>query len=168
MPVSEGPQLNLPRTIVFAVGSVVLGVVLIWLVVFLAGSGDVQFKLGDDVFEVGDAARFADRIAEGVDGRPAPIPFSSLSRSRPIFVHHLGTDAATGWIAVDARAPSDPDGCALAWDSEAQEFFDQCAPDERYPADGAGLLHYAISVDGDGSLVVDLAAAGDREDSTTG
>ncbi len=92
-------------------GSLAFGVGLLVLVVALAGSGDVQFKLGDDVFEVGDAETFADRIADDA----APIPFSSLSGNRPIYLQHIGDDPTTGWYAIDARSPSDPDACVLEW-----------------------------------------------------
>lgn len=156
MPVSEGPQLNLPRTLLFAVGSVLLGVALLVLIVWLAGSGDVQFKLGDDVFEVGDAERFADRIDDGIDGRDAPIPFPSLSRNRPIFIQHLGNDPFDGWFAIDARSPSDPEACALAWDTDAQQFFDECDASSTFAANGEGLLQYDISVNADSTLIVDL------------
>ena len=153
MPVSSGPQLNLPKTIAFALASLAAGVGLLFVIVQLAGSGDVQFKLGDDVFEVGDAERFADIIAD--DG---PIPFSSLSRSRPIYVQHLGDDPATGWFAIDARSPSDPDGCedGLLWDASAEEFVDGCDAGSSFAADGTDLLQYDIEVDADGKLVVDL------------
>ncbi len=160
MPVSSGPQLNLPRTIAFAVVSLAAGVGLLVLVVQLVGSGDVQFKLGDDVFEVGDAARFAELI----DDEQAPILFSSLSRSRPIFVQHVGDDPTRGWAAIDARSPSDPDGCrtGLEWDVDARQFRDTCG-DGVYPADGVGLLQYDIEVTEDAKLVVDL-----NQDDTVG
>ncbi len=153
MPVSSGPQLNLTRTIVFAVVALAAGVGLLVLVVQLAGSGDVQFKIGDDVFEVGDA----DRFAELVDEERSPLLFSSLSRSRPIYVQHLGDDPDEGWSAIDARSPTDPDGCrtGLAWDVEAQRFRDTCGT-ETFPPDGEGLLQYGIEVDEEGQLVVDL------------
>lgn len=153
MPVSSGPQLNLPKTIAFAVLSLAAGVGLLFLIVQLAGSGDVQFKLGDDVFEVGDAERFA-----GVIDDEGPILFSSLSRGRPIFVQHLGDDPTSGWFAVDARSPSDPEGCAtgIEWDPADDVFVDTCDRSSTYPPDGSGLLDYDISVDPDGTLVVDL------------
>lgn len=154
MPVSSGPQLNLPKTIAFAVVSLAAGVGLLFLIVQLAGSGDVQFKLGDDVFEVGDAERFAERISAD----DAPILFSSLSRSRPIFIAHVGSDSATGWFVFDARSPSDPDGCevGLVWDGDRGLFVDGCDPTATYPADGEGLLQYDVVVNEDGTLIVDL------------
>lgn len=154
MPVSSGPQLNLPRTIAFAVASLAAGVGLLFVIVWLAGSGDVQFKLGDDVFEVGDAERFADIIVEDQQ----PLLFTSLSRSRPIYVQHVGDDPEAGWSAFDARSPSDPDGCetGLLWEIGNQVFRDTCMPTDTYPPDGEGLLQYDASVDADGTLIVDL------------
>jgi hypothetical protein len=154
MPVSEGPKLNLPRTLVFALGSVALGIGLLVLVVWLAGSGDVQFKLGDDTFAAGQAEARAETIARD----RAPILFSSLSRSRPIYLQHLGDDPAAGWYAIDARSPSDPSGCeaGLTWDSAAQQFVDACAPDTVFPPDGEGLLQYGVTVDANGDIQVDL------------
>ncbi len=154
MPVSSGPQLNLPRTIAFAVVSLAAGVGLLFVIVWLAGSGDVQFKLGDDVFEVGDARRFADII----DADQQPLLFTSLSRSRPIYVNHVGDDVVAGWSAFDARSPSDPEGCetGLLWEIGNQVFRDTCMPTDTYPPDGAGLLQYDATVTAEGKLIVDL------------
>lgn len=161
MPVSSGPKLNLPKTIAFAVLSLAAGVGLLFLIVQLAGSGDVQFKLGDEVFDVGDAQARADRITDD----HAPILFASLSRSRPIYVQHIGDDAATGWFAIDARSPSDPDGCrdGLLWDQQLSMFVDSCDTTAVFDADGTDLLQYDISVDPDGKLVVDLNQDEDQE-----
>lgn len=156
MPVSEGPTLNIRRSLIYVLASLALGVGLLVLVVTLAGSGDVQFKLGDDVFEVGDAEAFADRIGDD----EAPIPFSSLSRNRPIYLQHIGDDPATGWYAIDARSPSDPDACVLEWSIDDQEFVDACDRSATFPPDGEGLLRYGVTVDADGRVVVDLAATG--------
>lgn len=156
MPVSEGPTLNIRRSLIYLVGSLALGVGLLVVVVALAGSGDVQFKLGDDVFEVGEAETFADRIADD----DAPIPFSSLSGNRPIYLQHIGDDPATGWYAIDARSPSDPDACVLEWIVETRRFVDACDRQATFPPDGEGLLRYGVTVDADGQVIVDLAATG--------
>lgn len=160
MPVSEGPTLNIKRSLVYVVASLAFGVGLLVLVVALAGSGDVQFKLGDDVFEVGDAETFADRIADD----EAPIPFSSLSGNRPIYLQHIGDDPTTGWYAIDARSPSDPDACVLEWVIDNQEFVDACDPAATFAADGDGLLRYGVTVDDDGQVVIDLDATGTDTD----
>ena len=156
MPVSEGPTLNIRRSLIYVVASLALGIGLLVLVVTLAGSGDVQFKLGDDVFEVGDAENFADRIADD----EAPIPFSSLSRNRPIYLQHIGDDPTTGWYAIDARSPSDPDACVLEWSIADRLFVDACDRDATFPPDGDGLLRYGVTVDADDRVVIDLAATG--------
>lgn len=154
MPVSSGPQLNLPKTIAFAVASLAAGIGLLFVIVWLTGSGDVQVKLGDDVFRVGDAQRFAEIIEEDRQ----PLLFTSLSNSRPIYVQHVGDDPLTGWSAIDARSPSDPDGCetGLVWEIGNEVFRDSCSPADTYPPDGEGLLLYDASVDEDGELSVDL------------
>ncbi len=154
MPISSGPKLNLSKTIAFTVASLAAGIGLLFLIVQLAGSGDVQFKLGDDKFEVGNAERFADRIEQDF----APLLFSSLSRNRPIYVQHIGDNPVNGWYAIDARSPSDPEGCVtgLTWDQQMSLFVDSCEPDVTYSADGEGLLQYGITVTALGELVVDL------------
>lgn len=154
MPVSSGPQLNLPRTVAFAVVSLAAGLALLFGIIQLADSGDVQLKLGDEVFEVGNAESRAERIS--ADG--SPILFGSLSRSRPIYVQHLGENPKTGWFAIDARSPSDPDGCrnGLIWDQQLSMFVDSCAKSVVFDADGDNLLQYDIYVDMDGNLIVDL------------
>ena len=154
MPVSEGPTLDLRRTIIWVVVSLAAGVGLLVLIVTLAGSGEVQFKLGDDVFEVGDAETFSDRIASD----EAPIPFSSLSRNRPIYLQHIGDDPLTGWFAIDARSPSDPATCVLEWDVDRQVFFDGCEAGSTFPPDGEGLLRYDVTVTDDEQVVIDLNA----------
>lgn len=163
MPVSAGSKLNLPRAIAFAVGSLVAGVALLFAIVALAGSGEVQFKLGDDVFDAGNAEARSDRIAE--DG--TPLLFPSLSNDRPLYLQHLGIDPATGWFAIDARSPTDPDACpdTLLWIREDRVFQDPCGG-ETYPADGAGLLQYPVEVNAAGDLIVDLNADGDADPET--
>ena len=89
--------------------SLVFGVGLLFAIVRLSGSGEIQFKLGDDVFEVGDAEVFAERIRSD----ESPIAWASLSGSRPIYVQHIGNDHLTGWFAIDARSPSDPVSCSF-------------------------------------------------------
>ena len=73
-------------------------------------------------------------------------------------MQHIGDDPSTGWFAIDARSPSDADGCesGLVWAPERALFVDSCAPDDTFAADGGGLLQYDIVVDADGTLVVDL------------
>ncbi len=154
MPVSSGPQLNLPKTIAFAVASLAIGVGLLFVIVWLTGSGDLQLKIGDDVFEVGDAERFADIVAED----DQPLLWAPLSRGVPVYLQHLGDDPTTGWTAFDARSPSDPEGCetGLLYEQGNEIFRDTCSPSDTYPASGEGLLQFDARVDLDGQLIVDL------------
>ena len=152
MPIAEGTKLNLSRTILFAVMSLVVGVALLFIVIKLAGDGDIKLKLGDDVFRVGEVNQFADRIDED----SSPLPFSSLSGSRPIYVHHLGDDPEINWYAIDARSPSSPESCILGWDKDRQLFFDECFTQSTFPPTGEGLVRYKVSIDGSGLLSVDL------------
>ena len=152
MSIAEGTKLNLSRTILFTVVSLAVGVALIFIVIKLAGDGDIKFKLGDDVFRVGEVDQFADRIDED----SSPLPFSSLSGHRPIYVQHLGDDPKTNWHAIEARSPSSPESCILGWDKDRQLFFDECSIQSLFPPTGEGLIRYKVSIDGTGLLSVDL------------
>ena len=153
MPIDEPTKLNLPRTIFFVVVSLGIGIGLLFAVIKLAGDGDVQIKLGEDFFFVGDAEQRAERIRKD----KAPLLFPSLNGvSRPIYVQHLGNDYLDNWFAIDARSPSEPEKCNLGWDSELQRFFDECDTDTTYPPSGEGLVRYAVTINEDESLRVDL------------
>ncbi|MEC7924476.1 MAG: hypothetical protein VYB80_04575, partial [Actinomycetota bacterium] len=89
MPISEPSKLNLPRLVFFAVISLGIGIALLFAVIKLAGDGDIKIKLGDDIFDVGDAQQRAERIGDDA----APLLFPSLNgEARPIYVQHLGND----------------------------------------------------------------------------
>ena len=153
MPIDEPTKLNLPRTIFFVVVSLGIGIGVHFAVIKLAGDGDVQIKLGEDFFFVGDAEQRAERIRKD----KAPLLFPSLNGvSRPIYVQHLGNDYLDNWFAIDARSPSEPEKCNLGWDSELQRFFDECDTDTTYPPSGEGLVRYAVTINEDESLRVDL------------
>ena len=153
MPIDEPTKLNLPRTIFFVVVSLGIGIGLLFAVIKLAGDGDVQIKLGEDFFFVGDAEQRAERIRKD----KAPLLFPSLNGvARPIYVQHLGNDYLDNWFAIDARSPSEPEKCDLGWDSELQRFFDECDADTTYPPSGEGLVRYAVTINEDESLRVDL------------
>ncbi len=153
MPIGEPSKLNLSRTIFFVVISLGVGIALLFAVIKLAGDGDIQIKLGVDIFDVGDAEQRAERIR--VDS--APLLFPSLNgEARPIYVQHLGGDYLENWFAIDARSPSSPKECNLGWDSTSQLFFDECDADTTYPASGEGLVRYAVTINEDESLRVDL------------
>ena len=152
MPFLQSRQVNFPRIVTFILFSLFLGIGLLFVIVKLSGSGEIQFKLGDDVFEVGDANAFAERIQED----KSPIPFSSLSGARPIYVQHVGDDPALGWFVIDARSPSDPVNCGLNWDIETQNFVDGCDESSFFPSTGEGLTRFRVIVTDLGILEIDL------------
>jgi hypothetical protein len=157
-----------PRSMVLAVGGVVLGIALV-LVIFvvavpsLTESGKVEVKLGSDTFPAGSAESRSRTIAE--DG---PLLFSDVSGGqRDIYLQHVGDDPATGWYAFDARRPGQPRDCSLQWQADADEFRDPC-DGTVVPADGAGLLAYPVTVTEDGNLVIDLNPDDPATDTTAG
>ncbi len=152
MPFQQSRQVNFPRIVTFIVFSLVFGVGLLFAIVKLSGSGEIQFKLGDDVFEVGDAEVFAERIRSD----RSPIAWASLSGSRPIYVQHIGDDHLTGWFAIDARSPLDPVTCSLQWDLESQVFVDECNEANTYPENGDGLTRFEVIVNAVGVVQVNL------------
>jgi hypothetical protein len=130
-------------------------VVLVGFVVRFASQRPDEVNLGDKRFVVGRADRFADRIEE----QGAPILFKDPLTSKPgreLYVQHLGDDEKKGWLAVEAYSPGERKlTCLLTWDTETDEFVDPCS-DERYPADGTGLVVYPGEVDDRTAVVIDL------------
>ncbi len=133
------------KALAVGIAGVVVGVGLFIAVVTLTNTRN-EIRLGSDRFTVGPAERLAATIA-----RDGPLTFPDpVSGDRPIWVQHLGDDDQAGWTAFDAQV----DGCAVDWDAEAERFVDECTA-RRYPADGAGLPDYPVTVD-DGNLIVDV------------
>ncbi len=152
MPFQQSRQVNFPRIVAFIMFSLVFGVGLLFAIVKLSGSGEIQFKLGDDVFEVGNAEVFAEKIRSD----RSPIAWASLSGSRPIYVQHIGEDPLMGWFAIDARSPSDLVSCSLQWDIDRQIFVDECNDTNTYPANGEGLTRFDVIVNVAGIVQIDL------------
>jgi hypothetical protein len=150
--------------VILAVIAVVVGVAALVGVALLTSSGSTKVRLGDDEFEVGEAATLAARI----DADDAPLLFQDLlvGGSRDIYVHHVGVNAEVGWVAFDARVPGTARECTLEWDGARDLFVDPCT-DETFPPDGGGLPHYPIRVTDDGALIVDLTPQGAPGQGTT-
>src|SRR5689334_20153501 len=111
-----------PRSMVLAIGGVVLGLVLVILLFVLAipsltESGTVTPNLGVDTFNTGSAESRSKSIA-----RDGPFLYSDVAgRDRDIYIQHLGDDPATGWLAFDARQVGQPRECSLEWQADEQE-----------------------------------------------
>ena len=127
-----------------------MSIALVWWVVRFASQNPEDAGLGDPVFEVGQADRLAENIAE--DG---PFLFQdplSRGRGRNVYVQHLGDDPDTGWVAVEARLPDQPD-CAVTWDTGRDAFVD--CRGGQHPPGGEGLTTYPGTVT-DGQVSIDL------------
>lgn len=158
MPVASGPKITPLRAIVYSVVSIGLGVGLVFAVVSLAGSDQIEVKLGDDDFNAGDAEDLAAKIAE-----EGPVTWASLSRGRSIWTNHIGDDPEQGWFAFDVRSPGATGDCVVNWDADWRKFVDTCDPKLVYEEDGRGedgrgLTQFGVWVDDDGDLIVDVNA----------
>ena len=152
MPVSSGPKITPLRAVIYSVISIALGVGLVFAVVSLAGSDQIEVKLGDDDFNAGDAENLAAEIAER-----GPVPWAPLSRGRSIWINHVGDNSEKGWFAFDVRSPGATGDCVVNWDADRRLFVDTCDETLVYSATGDGLTQFAVWVD-DGDLIVDVNA----------
>ena len=150
-----------PRGAGFATGAAaaVIGAVLIVvLLVQLASSNNIKSHLGSSVFDAGRAKFLADQIAAPAQaGRGGPLLFQALVREKDIYLQHEGTHPNNGWVAFDAHPPGEARSCVLQWLVDRRRFRDPCSP-ATYPANGAGLPHYATSVNSASHVIVDLNA----------
>lgn len=158
MPVARGPSLSARSAVLVGLVGVAIAAVLAVVVLVAADSGDVEVRLGDDVFYAGDVDRISAEIADR-----GPITYGNPGgQARPIWLQHLGDDPEEGWIALEARVPDAPD-CLVQWDVDAEVFVDGCDPDRTFPADGTGLTTIPTYVE-DGEVVVDLNRTRDTDD----
>ena len=122
MPIERRTARMQTTTLVISVVALVAALLLGFLVLRHAtgSNSTVKINLGTDIFQAGNAGERAAAIAKA-----GPLLFSDVSgggQDRPIFVNHLGHDAKTGWVALDAVPPDAPDGCFLEWDAKAKQF----------------------------------------------
>ncbi|MDP9006695.1 MAG: hypothetical protein M3N15_07270 [Actinomycetota bacterium] len=139
------------RSVVVGVAGVVAGLALVAGIALLARSGDIEARLGDDVFVAGQVERLSAAVRR--DG-PIAFPDASPRRQRDLYVQHLGPGPEDGWLAFSAQAPGAERRCLLQWLPVEEEFVDPCSG-RRYPPDGEGLTQYPTVVE-DGQLSVDL------------
>jgi hypothetical protein len=150
MPVAQSRGHAGKALLVAGVGvAVALG--LAFAVALLASKGEVDIKLGDELFDAGQVENIAQRI-EREDGLPVLYP-DLVGRGRNLYVQHLDDDPMQGWAAFGAFDPDDPT-CAVTLDREAKMLVNEC-DDTTYPLDGTGLRYYPTSIDGN-RLLVDI------------
>lgn len=156
-----------PRSMVLAVGGVVLGLVLVVLLFVLAipsltESGTVKTSFGVDTFNTGSAESRARSIA-----RDGPFLYSDVAgRQRDVYIQHIGDDPTTGWYAFDARQVGQPRECTLEWQADTQEFRNPCNG-STVPADGTGLIAYTVTVNDDGNVILDFRGADETSTTTS-
>jgi hypothetical protein len=135
------------RTVVITgVAGVLAGVLALALVLALLSSGRVKSRLGDPVFDAGDAEQRARQAREEPILLPALVGFDLDVR-----LSHLG---GREWRAFRNHAPGKSRRCALRYRRATRDFVD--CDGAVYPLDGTGLPQYSASVDQRGRLIVDL------------
>lgn len=154
MPVAQGgpPPARQALTVGLAA---VLGVLAVVFLVTrfdqLGGDGDTQVEVGDPVFTVGEVENLASAVAE-----TGPLLFPGPTGSgRDLWLQHLSDDPDEGWVAFSVRPRGAPLDCVTEWQAETRTFVDSC-DGTSYPEDGEGLIRYAVSVNPDGELIMNL------------
>ena len=138
------------RAVAVAVVGVTVALATAFGVATLASRGDVDVRLGDDSFDAGIAESRADSVDDG-----GPVLFPDVARfQRAIYVDHAGDDPETGWIAVGAFVPDEPE-CSLTFEPDVDVYVSECDSDVTFPRSGAGLRQYPTEV-ADGRLFVNL------------
>lgn len=139
------------KAVLVAVVGVAVALGVAFGVATLAGRGDVKVRLGDDRFEAGSARDILDDIEE----REAPLGFNDVARfQRPIWVDNTSDDPDSGWIAVGAFVPDEPE-CLVQWNAERDRYVAECDDSITFPRSGAGLRQFPTEVV-DGRLFVNL------------
>ncbi len=167
MPVERRSGTKQMMAIGIGIIAVVLAVALAWGILQLSGGKtSTQLRLGDDVFEAGNAVRMSRQI-----NKDGPLLFSDVSgrgQQRPIFVNHFGDDPEIRWVAFDASAPGSSKNCFLTWNDDHQVFEERSVADgnnreegelcrpETFPPNGEGLTQYKWKVDEAGLLTIDF------------
>lgn len=147
------------RSVAVAVVGVVVALGVAFAVATVASQGDVDVRLGDDRFTIGNAQDVLDDIEE----RGAPLGFNDVARfQRPIWVDNRGDDPETGWVAFGAFLPDDPD-CLVQYDEDEDRFVtdpddESCEERRTFPRSGEGLRQFPTEV-ADGRLFIDLQDA---------
>ena len=145
------------RAVSVAVVGVAVALGTAFLVANLASRGDVQVRLGDDRFEAGRTESLSEIIAE--DGQPILFP-DPANFARAIYVDHASDDPDSGWLALSAFVPDQPE-CTLVFDPDAGAYVigddqpDVCDRSTTFPRSGEGLRAFPTEV-AEGRLYIDL------------
>lgn len=170
MPVAQDGPAPLRQAVLVGLGAILAVLSVLFLVTQmdrLLGRTDLNIEIGDGQFRPGKAVELADDI-----DTQGPFFFSDLAGGdRDIWLNYNGTVSDSGdddgdgerqtslddWYAFAAREPTSPRGCFVEWQDDAAEFVDSC-DGTVYPETGAGLPHYPVNIDANGTLSIDLNA----------
>ena len=128
-----------------------LATLFIGVMVKLAQSGAVKNQLGESTFVAGRTRDYAPQIDAA-----GPLLFNDLGGgTRQVFLQHLGGDRKLGWVAIQGHVDGEARTCVLQWHQDDHLFHDPCRG-STYPADGTGLVRYAVTVEPSDRIDVDL------------
>jgi hypothetical protein len=149
---SSRPRPRRPTAVLLiAVLALLAAILLVVFFVRLSNQPGGSINIGSAEVDFGKATNIAPHIA-----RDGPVLLPALRGSQlNIWVQHLGSDPAHGWLAFEAGAPGEAPTCLVKWNGSRQEFTDPCSA-RVFPADGTGLNQYAARVDQKGHVIVDL------------
>jgi hypothetical protein len=180
MPVERRSRRKQLTAVGIGVLSLVVAIGIAWGLLELAGGDNPsnQLRLGDDVFEAGNAVRLSTQIDK--DGPLLLSDVSGRGQTRPIFVNHFGDDPEIRWVAFDAAAPGADENCFLSWNGEREVYEERSVVDGveheegelcrdlTFPPNGEGLDQYPWRVDEEGLLIIDLRPDDDVSVNGTG
>ncbi len=131
--------------------AVIAAVLLIVFVLQLSKAKGGKVQIGESEFRIPiSVTRLAPEVAK------APLLFQDpRNRGLDAYVQHLGPDPHQGWTAFEAHAPGAPRTCQVQWLGSSAQFRDPCNG-TLYPANGTGLVHYAVRIDTTDHLIVDF------------
>ena len=137
------------RSTALATGAsgVLAAALLVGLMLVLLSSGDVKSRLGDPVYDAGNAKAFARRA----DVQPVLLP-ALVGFERDILVSHIGDDE---WRAFEANPAGKGRRCQVRWRESTRDFRAPCTG-AVFPLDGTGLKQYSATVNEAGRLIIDL------------
>ena len=156
MPVAQGGPTPARQAIFIGLGALLGLLAVVFLVTRLdqlGGDEDATVQVGDPIFSVGAAAD----VAEAIEVQGPFLVQDPASGDRDLWIHHLGSNPERDWVAFAVRQQDAPRDCFANWNGDDETFVDTC-DGTVYPTNGEGLEQYAVSVDDEGALTINLNA----------
>ena len=96
------------------------------------------------IVSLGTTRHLAAEIASGQ--QPVYFPDPSGNDLRSVYVQHAGGALDTGWTVFLAQVPDATERCLWQWNDATHRFDASCDKTRHAPADGAGLVHYPVTI----------------------